>query len=165
MHDDVRLLVEDDQVVVFVEDLERNVLRRDLVRRRGWENHLDPVSQAESGARLGRTAVDPDGVLVDEPLQRGPAHEGNAIDEIAIQSLLEITGQFEVDRHRRVVVLTRLVQPVERLAIDLSTGIEQRPLRRGVVLAHGDVDGSAEPASSVDSVSKNSSRSSAAGGV
>ena len=71
------------------------------------------------------SAVHRDRLFVDQSLERRAAHEGDSIDQISIEPLLQITREFEANADRRVIVLPVFVQAINRVAIDLTTGIEE----------------------------------------
>ena len=70
--DDPRLLAERDDLFVFVQNLERDVLRDHLRRLGVRQHHLDDVTAVHFIAGLGRAPVDGDGSLPNQTLDRCP---------------------------------------------------------------------------------------------
>ena len=108
MHDQARGLVDDDDRVVFVDHIEWDVLGLDRARWRRRKVGDNAVAFAELGRALGHAAVDGDRLFVDEPLNLRAREERHAVDEISIESLLEILQQFELDGDGRLVVFPRV---------------------------------------------------------
>jgi len=97
VHDDVGLLVEDDEVLILEEDLERDVFGLDP-RGRGLGDHdLDDVAAAEVGGRFGGAVVDHDAAAGDELLQLVAAHERDAAGEVLVNASVQVTLQREGD--------------------------------------------------------------------
>ena len=104
MHDDVGLLVEDDEVLILEEDVERDVLGRGFLGRWGRDEDLDDIAEAEDRRGLGAAGVDGDATLFDEPLELGPAHEADAVGEVLVEALLDVALKREDDPIWCVVV-------------------------------------------------------------
>ena len=120
------MLVDDDQVVVLVDQLERDGLRGDLVARRRRQHGTDHVALAQLRRGLGVTAIDGDGLLPDEPLERRAAEERDAIDEVPVKALLEVAAELEADADRGVVIAALLVEFVQRGLVDLAAAGDDR---------------------------------------
>src|SRR5438552_11247460 len=84
--DHVGRLVDDGEVFILVENLERNILGHgQFVGRFRWP-HADLVAVANLVTRLGRVAVDQHAAGVDDFAQDGPAQVGEHLDEILIEA-------------------------------------------------------------------------------
>jgi hypothetical protein len=75
MDDHAGSLVEDDEVPVLVQHIQREVLRHDPGRLGRRDLHLDPLPSTQPGRRLGRAPVHPDETCGQESLDPG-AREG-----------------------------------------------------------------------------------------
>ena len=93
--DDVGLLVDHDDVLIFKQHVEGDVLGLDVARRRRGHDDLDDIATAQIGGGLRRACVDHNTALVDELLELVAAHEADAIDEVLIEALIEVTSQHE----------------------------------------------------------------------
>jgi eukaryotic-like serine/threonine-protein kinase len=87
MHDHAGGLVEHQQVVVFEEDVERDVLRRGIERHGLGDRDGDKVAGFHGIARLGRAAIHHDVLLADERLDARARQVGKARGEVGIEAL------------------------------------------------------------------------------
>lgn len=71
MNDEARRFVDDQDVGIFVEDFERDVLGDDLSRDGFWNGEGDGVASFESGTRFGGFAVESGVVGSNEVLDAG----------------------------------------------------------------------------------------------
>jgi len=65
MHNQIRLLVHHQHIIVLVEDIERNILRYQLAHGARGENQINLIAGIQLAAGLGRPAVDIDPLLFD----------------------------------------------------------------------------------------------------
>ena len=68
MHDHARFLVQNEQVVVFVKDVERDILWRGIERHRFRQRDGNAVAGLHRIARLGGLVIDDDVLLANERL-------------------------------------------------------------------------------------------------
>ena len=88
MDGDAGRLVDDDQVVVLVDDLERDVVGAGGVGRRlGDRRDLDRVARLQDVALLARLATDGDGTGVDQLLRGGARADPLVLAERGVQPL------------------------------------------------------------------------------
>src|SRR5712671_3631859 len=86
MDDHARGLVDDRQVVVLIENVERNLFRgrvRDVSLR---DLELDHVTHAYAIRGIGRVAVDPDQVALDQPRRGRAAQVDRVLGQEAVQA-------------------------------------------------------------------------------
>ena len=84
--DHVGGLVDQGEILVFVEDFQRNIFGyRQIV---GWlgKADLDVVIVADFVARLGRHGVDDYAAGLDDPLDDGPAEIGKHADQVLVEA-------------------------------------------------------------------------------
>ncbi len=86
MHDQAGGLVEDDDRVVLVNDIERNVLRGQRAIGQLGQLHRDDVIDSQFARSFDGDAVNQDRMLVDRPLKEGPTEIGEDAAEIVIDA-------------------------------------------------------------------------------
>ena len=86
MDEQAARLVDDRQVCVRIKNVEGDELRLHGVRRRHFDFGLDQVARPEGIAGFLESAVDPDLVLVDEPLELGPGEFADLATEKDVQA-------------------------------------------------------------------------------
>ena len=84
--EDIGLLIEYYDVLVFVNDVEGNVLGRDFPGLWLWKCQLDSVASGELEALSDGLAVDEDGSGLDGVLQESPAEVAEAAVEILVDT-------------------------------------------------------------------------------
>ena len=72
MNNEVRLFVDGQHVIVFVNNIERNVLSRYSLRLGRRNVHVDHIARADGVAGLDGFVVHRDGAFFDESLQSRP---------------------------------------------------------------------------------------------
>jgi len=116
VHDDVR---------IFVQDANRNLLGREFRTGRGRQDDVHDITFAKARGSLGMSPIDGDGLLADQSLQRGPAQPRNPIAEISIETLVQITGERE--RHVGGAIFRVAPSGIDRAAAsDRSVRIAHR---------------------------------------
>lgn len=124
--DDVGLLVEDDEVLVLEEDVERDFFGDGAARGRGRDDDGDDVAGVDLLGGFGAAVVDGDFAGVDEPLELVSAHEGDAVGEVAVESFVEVALEGEGDGAEGIVVAIGFGGGEERVGIDLAAGKDER---------------------------------------
>ena len=66
MHGQAGRLIDNQQVVVFIDDAQGDCFRLDVEGQRRWDSYLNLVAGPKQGGRLGATSVDRYESLVDE---------------------------------------------------------------------------------------------------
>ena len=99
VHDQIGLLVQDDHVVVLVEDVQRDILRLDVLARRLRDHQLDHVAVGQAKAGLDGFAVDLYAAGADGVLQKVPAEIAESAVEILIEPSLR-NADAHVERQR-----------------------------------------------------------------
>ena len=96
--DHVGRLVDDGEVFILVENLQRNILGHGQFMGRLGRPDADLVAVADLVARLGRVAVDQYAAGIDDFAQDGPAQIGEHLDKILIEAeALELALGGEVN--------------------------------------------------------------------
>ncbi len=104
MDDESRLLVDHDQVIVFEQDLKRDLFGGDFATRWRGKSRDDNITLSQLRTRLRNSSVDDHRIFLDQSLERRSAEKWNAIDEVSIQSLLKIMAERECHLDWMVVV-------------------------------------------------------------
>ena len=127
MNNESRGLVDNDDGVVFVNHIERNVFRRNRSRRRRRKRRDDAVPFAKFGRTLGHAPVHRDGLFIDQPLDLRAREERHPVDHVAVEALLKILEQLKLHRDRRLIVLGRvfLVDRKQCIAVYSATRAEE----------------------------------------
>ena len=94
--DQVGLLVQRQEVLVLVNDVQRDRLGNQLVDRLRRRDHLDLVAALELVARLGGLAVDLHEVEVDEALDVVAGEVGDPVDEVLVDPPRQILADAKV---------------------------------------------------------------------
>lgn len=104
--DEVGLFVHGEEVVVFKQDIEGDVLGFEVVAGFGREDHIDDVAAFEFGGGFDAIAraVDLDAAEVNELLNLGAANAFDAVLQVFVESQLGITRQDVAMPHGAVVV-------------------------------------------------------------
>ena len=68
MNDQIRLLIQRQKMLVFINNVQRDILRNNLIHRLRRSNHLHQIAIARMIARLGDPAVDLHQILLDQLL-------------------------------------------------------------------------------------------------
>src|SRR6266851_8880214 len=87
MDDHSGLLVEDDDVLVLVEHVQRDVLRHQFGWRGRWQGKLDGLSSAKAARRLGGLSVDLRKAGIDQRLEARPGDVRKRRGQVLIQAL------------------------------------------------------------------------------
>jgi hypothetical protein len=92
---EVRLLVQRQEVLILIDDVERDRLGDQLADRLGRRDHLDLVPVARAVAGLDHAAVDLDQPLVDQALDPGARQVRDPVGQILVDSAGEVLGDRE----------------------------------------------------------------------
>ena len=99
MDDHAGGLVDDDNLFVFVDDVERDVFGREVERRGRCEFYLDAVARADFVRWLGGAAVDERVAVFDEPLDGRAARALDARGEHRVEPRARfLFGDLEGER-------------------------------------------------------------------
>ena len=101
MDDEVGLLVYYDDVVVFIDDIERNIFGFDLFCGQWRENEIYYITLFEAATRLDYLVVDLDSLFLDYPLDHGSAILAKTPLEVFVDtSLLYAVADVEAQMFR-----------------------------------------------------------------
>ena len=126
MHDDVMLLVDDDEVFVLIEHIEWEVFGVDLRTWRRRKNCCDVVACVQPCRGLGDSAVHRHRPLFDQSLQRRSTQERDAIDEVTVEPLTAVSRNLELHGDGLIVIaLLRLVEAEQCLTINFAAGCDE----------------------------------------
>ena len=101
MDDQLGLFIERDELVILVDDGERDVLRQRLIGGDFREGDFEDVAGPELGGTFGGVAIDDDGARFDELLQHRPRIVGQAIPQVQVDPLLQVVLDLEVNLLQR----------------------------------------------------------------
>jgi hypothetical protein len=110
MHYHACSLVEHHEMGVLIDDIEGDQLRRHTRGFGRWQADGDAIALAKSIARLGRSPIHQNLLLLDELLQVGSRMRGELACQIAIKPLADILGCNRKFQHRSRLTLGKLAK-------------------------------------------------------
>ena len=122
MDHQVGLLVEGEEMLVFVNDVERDGLGNQLADRLGRRDHFDLIARARAVAGLDDAAVHFHQAFVDQFLHAVAREVGDAIGEV----LVDAAGEVFADAESEVLDIRRF----------FGVGGDLPLIGRGTLLAH-----------------------------
>ncbi len=97
VHDEPGLFVDGDEVLIFKDDVQRDIFGERLRGGKLGERDADTVAGAEDGGGFGGAIVDHDDSGFDELLKHGAGIIGEAVAKVQIDALLQIVLDVEGD--------------------------------------------------------------------
>lgn len=131
--DDVGCFVEDDEMVVFKQDINGDIFGLDFVRRGGWDDDINDIAETKFRGGLGGFAVDARAAAGDQVGEFGPAHEGDAGGQVSVESATEVALEGEPDSAALLrdgivveVALDGVIGRTDGVRIDLAARTDER---------------------------------------